>query len=59
MFDAGRKLKSLLWAQFIHVDIRAGKSVPHSPELQAMFDKVCLPLEETDFDSRLRDLNPR
>src|SRR5512147_1061 len=27
MFDAERKLKSLLWAQFIHVDIRQAKSV--------------------------------
>ncbi len=50
MYDADRKLKSLLWAQFIHVDIRQGKSVAHSEELQQLFDRVCIPVEEKDFN---------
>ncbi len=57
MYDSERKLKSLLWAQFIHVDIRQGKSVPHSTELQELFDRVCIPLEENDFNERLKVLN--
>ena len=57
MYDADRKLKSLLWAQFVHVDIRQGKSTPHGPELQALFDKVLMPIEEKDFNERLRLLN--
>jgi acyl-CoA thioester hydrolase len=57
MYDADRKLKSLLWAQFVHVDIRQGRSVAHSEELQQLFDKVCIPLEEKDFNERLRALN--
>ncbi len=57
MRDGAGKLKSLLWAQFIHVDIMAGKSVPHSAELQAMFDHVHRPVEEQDFNERLRVLN--
>jgi thioesterase-3 len=57
MYDAERKLKSLLWAQFIHVDIRQGKSVAHSEELQGLFDHLCVPLEEMDFNLRLRALN--
>ena len=57
MRDAEGKLKSLLWAQFIHVDIRKAKSTPHSEELQAMFDKVCMPIAEKDFNERLRLLN--
>lgn len=57
MFDANDKLKSLLWAQFIHVDIRQGKSIPHAPELQELFDKVCVPIAEKDFNARLRVLN--
>jgi len=57
MRDAGRKLKSLLWAQFIHVDIRQGMSTPHSQELQELFDKVCLPVAEKDFNERLKMLN--
>jgi len=57
MLDAERKLKSLLWAQFVHVDIRQGMSIPHSAELQELFDKVCMPLAEKDFNERLKVLN--
>lgn len=57
MLDSDRKLKSLLWAQFIHVDIRQGKSIAHSAELQELFDKVCIPIVEKDFNERLRALN--
>ena len=57
MYDADRKLKSLLWAQFVHVDIRQGKSVAHSEELQELFDKVCIPVEEKDFNVRMKALN--
>ncbi len=57
MLDSDRKLKSLLWAQFVHVDIRQGKSTAHSAELQELFDKVCIPVEQKDFNERLRALN--
>ena len=57
MYDADRKLKSLLWAQFVHVDIQLGKSVAHSEELQQLFDRVCIPVEEKDFNERLKALN--
>lgn len=57
MLDTAGKLKSLLWAQFIHVDIRKAKSIAHSDELQELFDKVCLPIAEKDFNDRLKVLN--
>ena len=57
MYDQQRMLKSLLWAKFIHVDIRKAKSVEHSTELQEIFDKVCMPIEEKDFNQRLKKLN--
>lgn len=57
MYDASQKLKSLLWAQFVHVDIRIGKSVAHSDEMQLLFDKVCTPLEKIDFNERIKVLN--
>lgn len=57
MLDTDRKLKSLLWAQFIHVDIRQGKSILHSADLQELFDKVCVPVAEKDFNERLKALN--
>lgn len=57
MLDTAGKLKSLLWAQFIHVDIRKAKSIAHSDQLQELFDKVCLPIAEKDFNERLKVLN--
>lgn len=56
MFDTDRKLKSLLWVHLIHVDIRQGKSTPHSEELQLLFDRMCMPVDESDFNERLRVL---
>jgi len=56
MFDKEGKLKSLLWAQFIHVDIRKAKSVEHPTDLQELFDKLCNPVVEKDFNERLRKL---
>ena len=57
MYDQERKLKSLLWVQLVHVDIRKAKAEAHSAELQELFDKLCMPLEEKDFNVRLRQLN--
>ena len=59
MYDADRMLKSLLWVQLVHVDIRKGKSVAHDPELQELFDKLCLPVEDKDFNQRLKMLSTR
>ena len=57
MFDKERKLKSLLWVQLVHVDIRKAKSVEHAPELQTLFDLLHVPVEEKDFNARLKQLN--
>jgi thioesterase III len=57
MYDAERKLKSLLWAQFIHIDIRQAKSTNHSEELQQLFESICVPIAEKDFNERMKVLN--
>lgn len=56
MFDKERQLKSLLWVQFVHVNIQKRKSEPHGPELQELFEQLCVPVEEKDFDLRLKKL---
>lgn len=55
MYDLERRLKSLLWVHLIHVDIRQSKSTPHPDDLQALFEKVCMPVEEGNFDKRLAE----
>ena len=57
MYDADRKLKSLLWVQLVHVDIRKAKAVDHDLELQSLFDTMYVPIEEKDFNVRLKALN--
>ncbi len=57
MYDAHRKLKSLLWVQLVHVDIRKAKSTDHDTELQTLFDSLYVPIEEMDFNLRLKALN--
>lgn len=57
MYDAQRALKSLLWVQFVHVDIRKAKSIEHGPDLQALFDKLSVRVEEKDFNLRMKQLN--
>ena len=59
MYDQEHSLKSLLWVQLVHVDIRKGKSIEHPADLQALFDKLNMPVEEKDFNLRLRKLNER
>ena len=57
MYDAHRTLKSLLWVQLVHVNIKKAKSEAHPPELQEMFDKLCMPIAEKDFNERLKNLS--
>ena len=59
MYDKERNLKSLLWVQLVHVDIKKGKAEAHSSELQELFDALCVPLEEKEFNERLRVLSVR
>ncbi|HEY6064193.1 MAG TPA: acyl-CoA thioesterase, partial [Chitinophagaceae bacterium] len=57
LYDADRKLKSLLWVQFIHINIQQGKSAAHPEELQRLFETVLTPVAEKDFNERLKVLN--
>jgi acyl-CoA thioester hydrolase len=59
MYDTFHVLKSLLWVHLVHVAIKESKSTPHPEELQDLFDKLCLPLEEKDFNIRLKTLTMR
>jgi len=62
MWDEPKKvLKALLWSRFVPVDLRTGKSVPHSQELKNLFAPVESPLPDPDtsFEARLAALRAR
>ncbi|MDQ3016982.1 MAG: acyl-CoA thioesterase [Bacteroidota bacterium] len=57
MYDTLRQLKSLLWVHLVHVDIRKAKATDHDAALQSLFDALYIPIEEKDFNARLKQLN--
>lgn len=57
MYDQQGQVKSLLWVQLVHVDIRKAKSVEHGADLQQLFDSLVTPIEEKDFNQRIKVLS--
>ncbi len=48
------ELRAFMWTRFVHVDIRSASSIEHSAEFIEMFNSVLHPVEDTDFQSRLK-----
>lgn len=46
-------LKSILWAKFIHYNLRTKKSEIHSDEFMKLFEDVAAPVPETLFEVRV------
>lgn len=57
MFDAkGKTLKSVMWSDIVHVDLKTQRPTAHTPELMTLFTAVNWPVEETDIASRVKVL---
>ena len=52
------ELKALLWSTFVHVDMRTGRSIPHSEAFTRKFAQYLQPLAEPamSFDGRIASL---
>ena len=46
------QLKSILWTNFIHFDLKTQKSITHSEEFSELFNDILLPVEQNSFDER-------
>ncbi|WP_183575587.1 acyl-CoA thioesterase [Mucilaginibacter sp. X5P1] len=46
------KLKSMLWTNFVHYNLRTQKPMDHSAELSKLFGDILLPVEQTTFEDR-------
>ncbi len=53
MWDADRrKLKSLLWANFVHFDFKSTASINHPAAFQDFCNAIVLPVEQASFEER-------
>lgn len=51
------KLKAVLWSQFVHVDMKTQKPVPHDEEIMKIFTPVVQPLPSAiSFEERVDEL---
>jgi thioesterase-3 len=57
MWDHSRaQLKAILWAKFMHVDLKTNRSTDHSEELEVLFRQIVVPVKTTVFEERCREL---
>jgi thioesterase III len=47
------KLKAVLWANFIHIDFAAKKSVNHSEEFVSWVNQIVVPVPQEIFEERI------
>ncbi|WP_046757219.1 acyl-CoA thioesterase [Kordia jejudonensis] len=54
--EAKTELKCVLWSSFIHFNILKGKTHEHNEYFMELFTNVVLPITETNFDERVKNL---
>ncbi|MTI87188.1 MAG: acyl-CoA thioesterase [Balneolaceae bacterium] len=50
------QLKSFLWVNFVHYNLKEKKAASHSKQFLNLFENVVLPIEENSFEKRRRKL---
>lgn len=54
MWDADQKnLKSLMWTQFLHVDLRVKKTCNHPEDIQDKLSSILMSIESQSFSDRI------
>lgn len=51
-----RELKSVIWVNFVHFNLRQRRAFEHSKEFLALFEEVFLPVGQNSFKERCRYL---
>jgi thioesterase-3 len=54
--ETGKILKSLMWTNFTYFNIQTQRPALHSDELNQLFEKILLPIEQTGFEDRKNQL---
>ena len=51
------ELKSIIWANFVHFDLKIQKSTHHSQHLMSLFNSVKNKVESQYFEDRIQNIN--
>lgn len=54
--ESKTELKAVLWSSFVHFNVLNGKAHEHNENFIALFESVVLPVTETSFDERVKNL---
>lgn len=54
--EAKTELKAVLWSSFIHYNIAKGKAHEHSEDFLSLFKNVCMPIEASSFEERIKQM---
>jgi len=54
--EAKTELKSVMWSKFVHIDMKTQRSTRHALKYMKLFESVHLPLSETIFEDRIKDI---
>lgn len=49
-------LKAVMWSSFVHFNVLKGKAHDHNEKFISLFKNVVLPVEETNFNERVKSL---
>jgi len=53
MDEAEEQIKAVLWATFVHMDLKTGRSTEHNEKIAELLDKVLDPIIHRTFDERV------
>ena len=57
MYDQEKThIKAVMWATFVHIDVRKGKSEKHHEDFISLFEKLLTPAQAANFDLRVKQI---
>lgn len=51
--EAAEQIKAVLWATFVHLDLKTGRSTEHDQKIAELLDNVLDPIVHRNFDERV------
>lgn len=58
LHQENKHVKSIMWADFVHVDLKTQKPIDHNQDLEELLNKIIITLPPTSIEERLLQLTP-